>query len=202
MKAAYYEAFGGPISVISVDDPRPTPNGVVIELAASGLCLSDWHGWKGHDPDIVLPHVTGHELAGTIVETGSNVEKFSEGERVTVPFVCGCGSCHPCKTGNQQVCDHQFQPGFTAWGSFAQYVAIDYADENLVSLPEAMNFVDAASLGCRFVTAYRAIVDQARLQPGQTVAVHGCGGVGLSAIQIAKAIGARVIAVDITNDID
>ena len=200
MKAACYEAFNGPIKIVSLPDPEPTPGGVVVKVEASGLCLSDWHGWKGHDPDITLPHVPGHELAGTVIETGKDVHKFKVGDRITVPFVGGCGDCEFCLAGDPQVCDHQFQPGFTAWGSFAEYVALDFADENLVKLPDNLDFVSAASLGCRFITAYRAIKDQGRLISGQTVAIHGCGGVGLSAIQIAKALGATVIAVDITDE--
>ena len=200
MKAAYYETFGGPITIGSLPDPEPSSDGVVVKVEASGLCLSDWHGWMGHDPDIILPHIPGHELAGTIIEIGRDVRRFNIGDRITVPFVGGCGKCEYCVAGDQQVCDNQFQPGFTAWGSFAEYVAIDFADENLVELPENFNFVSAASLGCRFITAYRALNDQGRLIPGQTVAVHGCGGVGLSAVQIAKAMGAKVIAVDITKE--
>ncbi len=90
----------------------------------------------GHDPDIRLPHVPGHELAGVIEAVGAGVERWQPGDRVTVPFVGGCGSCPQCASGNHQVCDHQFQPGFTHWGSFAEYVAIQYADINLVRLPE------------------------------------------------------------------
>jgi alcohol dehydrogenase len=122
------------------------------------------------------------------------------GDRVTVPFVGGCGQCPECHSGNQQVCDHQFQPGFTHWGSFAQFVAIHYADVNLVRLPDEMPFETAASLGCRFATSFRAIVDQGQVTEGQWVAVHGCGGVGLSAIMIARALGANVIAVDISDE--
>lgn len=200
MKAAYYSRFKGPVTVEQVADPAASTNGVVIKVAATGLCLSDWHGWMGHDPDILLPHVPGHELVGEIVATGKQVRKWTKGQRVTVPFVGGCGKCLYCKEGNQQVCDHQFQPGFTAWGSFAEYVAIDYADENLVELPPGLADVAAASLGCRFITAYRALADQAQVQTGQWMAVYGCGGVGLSAILIGSALGARIIAVDITDD--
>ena len=174
-------------------------NGVVIEVKANGICRSDWHGWMGHDPDIHLPHVPGHELAGVIAAVGKNVRRWQVGDHVTLPFVCGCGTCPQCLSGNQQVCDHQFQPGFTHWGSFAQYVAIHYADDNLVRLPEEIDFVTAASLGCRFVTSFRGIVDQGRVSAGQWVAVHGCGGVGLSAIMIASAAGAQVLAVDIDD---
>ena len=198
MKAVIFEKFGGSLSVAQVADPIAADDGVVIKVVASGICRSDWHGWLGHDPDITrLPHVPGHELAGVVEEAGKNVTRWKRGDRVTVPFVCACGTCPECISGNHQVCDRQFQPGFTGWGSFAQYVAIRYADVNLVRLPEEMDFVTAASLGCRFSTSYRAIVAQGRVAPGQWVAVHGCGGVGLSAIMIAHALGAQVIAVDI-----
>lgn len=200
MKAAIYRAFGEPLSIENLPDPEAPPGGVVIAVKATGMCLSDWHGWMGHDPDIRLPHVPGHELAGVVEAVGDGVVDWKPGDRVTLPFVCGCGSCPQCDSGNQQVCDNQFQPGFTHWGSFAEYVAVHHADLNLVRLPDDMEFVTAASLGCRFVTSYRAIVDQARVTAGQWVAVHGCGGVGLSAIMIAKALDARVVAIDIDDD--
>ncbi|MCE2612179.1 zinc-dependent alcohol dehydrogenase family protein [Flavobacteriaceae bacterium D16] len=199
MKAVYYKQFKGPVEVGEVPDPQLGEHAVVIKVAASGLCLSDWHGWMGHDPDIVLPHVPGHELAGTIVEVGKGISQWKCGDRVTVPFVGGCGRCEYCAEGNPQVCDKQFQPGFTAWGSFAEYVAIDYAEQNLVRLPDVFGFTEAACLGCRFITAYRGVVSQGALKDGQSIAVYGCGGVGLSVIQLAKALGAVVYAVDITH---
>lgn len=200
MKAAYYEQFNAPITIRELPDPTPPDDGVVIAVQASGLCRSDWHGWQGHDADIRLPHVPGHELAGVIQAVGKNVRNWQIGARVTLPFVCGCGDCPQCASGNQQVCDHQFQPGFTHWGSFAEYVAIQRADTNLVRLPDEMDYVTAASLGCRFITSFRAVVDQGKTSAGQWLAVHGCGGVGLSAIMIASALGANVIAVDIAED--
>ena len=200
MKAIVYETFGTRPQLRSVPDPAPEAHGVVIRVMATGVCRSDWHGWMGHDPDIRLPHVPGHEFAGVVVAAGSQVRHWKAGDRVTMPFVAACGSCPECHSGNQQVCDHQFQPGFTHWGSFAEYVAVQQADLNLVRLPEAMDFATAASLGCRFVTSYRAVVDQGRISPGQWLAVHGCGGVGLSAVMIASAAGARVVAVDIADD--
>jgi alcohol dehydrogenase len=199
LKAAIYHAFGGPLSIEALPDPEPPVGGVVISVKATGLCRSDWHGWMGHDPDIRLPHVPGHELAGVIEAVGKDVANWKPGDRVTLPFVCGCGACPQCDSGNHQVCDNQFQPGFTHWGSFAEYVAISYADVNLVRLPEELDFVTAASLGCRFVTSFRAVVDQGRVSAGQWVAIHGCGGVGLSAIMIAKALHAHVIAIDIDD---
>jgi alcohol dehydrogenase len=200
MRAVYYEAFRSPPRLEDVPTPAASPEGVVVQVHASGLCRSDWHGWMGHDADIHLPHVPGHELAGTVVEVGSHVRRWRKGDRVTVPFVAGCGRCHECASGNQQVCESQFQPGLTAWGPFAEYVALERADLNLVRLPEETDFVTAASLGCRFVTSFRAVVDLARVQPGEWVAVHGCGGVGLSAIMIANAMGASVVAIDIGAD--
>ena len=200
MKAVVFEEFGKAPTIQTVPDPSPSANGVVIKVEATGLCRSDWHGWMGHDPGIRLPHVPGHEFAGVVVAVGRQVTRWKAGDRVTVPFAVGCGRCFECTSGNHQVCEHQFQPGFTSWGSFAEYVAIDFADTNLVRLPDEMDFATAASLGCRFITSFRAIVDQGRVTPGEWVAVHGCGGVGLSAVMIASAMGANVVAVDLTDE--
>ncbi|MFB6552969.1 zinc-dependent alcohol dehydrogenase family protein [Streptomyces sp. NPDC056405] len=198
MRAVVFERFGEPAEVREVPDPEPAPHGVVVRVEATGLCRSDWHGWQGHDADIELPHVPGHELAGVVAAVGDRVAGWRPGDRVTVPFVCACGSCGACAAGDQQVCERQTQPGFTHWGSFAEYVALDHADVNLVAVPEGMSYATAASLGCRFATAFRAVVRQGRLAAGEWVAVHGCGGVGLSAVMIAAAAGARVVAVDVS----
>jgi alcohol dehydrogenase len=184
--------------VEEVDAPVPAPHGAIVRVEASGLCRSDWHGWLGHDPDVTLPHVPGHELAGQVEAVGSAVIRWAAGDRVTVPFVCACGTCPSCAAGQQQVCERQTQPGFTGWGSFAELVALDHADVNLVALPDAVSDVSAAALGCRLGTAYRAVLTQGRVRPGQWVAVHGCGGVGLSAVLVGVATGARVVAVDVS----
>lgn len=182
-----------------VEVPAPTcpPGGVVIAVGATGVCRSDWHAWQGHDP-VVLPHIPGHELAGTVAEVGAGVTRWRVGDRVTVPFVCGCGVCAYCLAGDAQVCPDQTQPGFTGPGSFAERVAIHAADVNLVGLPDAVGTVAAASLGCRFATAYRALTAHGRLAEGQWLAVHGCGGVGLSAVMVGLALGARVVALDVS----
>lgn len=200
MRAAVFEAFGEHMTVQNVGTPECRSDSAIIKVEACGICRSDWHGWMGHDSDVRLPHVPGHELAGVIEEVGSGVTRWRAGQRVTVPFSCGCGSCSQCASGNQQICDQYTQPGFTQWGAFAEYVEIRCADVNLVEIPDSMSFVTAASLGCRFATAFRGIVHQGRVTAGDVVAVHGCGGVGLSAIMIAAAMGARVIAVDIADD--
>lgn len=200
MRAVVFEKFGELPEVREVPDPAPTADGVVVAVEATGVCRSDWHAWRGHDADVTLPHVPGHELAGTIVAVGERVRHHRPGERVTVPFVCACGTCPQCTSGNQQICDFQFQPGFTGWGSFADFVALDHADVNVVPLPADLDPVTAAALGCRFGTAYRAVLRQGALQAGEWVAVYGCGGAGLSAVLLAVAAGARVVAVDLSPD--
>jgi alcohol dehydrogenase len=200
MKAAVYNTFNGAIHIKQVDDPVLAETEAIIEVQASGICRSDWHGWKGHDPDIQLPHVPGHEFSGIVKEVGSKVSLFQAGDRVTAPFCCGCSTCSQCITGNQHICDNHFQPGFTDWGSFAQYVKIKNADFNLVRLPSTIDFISAAGLGCRFITAFHGIVNQGKVDDSMFVAIHGCGGVGLSAVMIAAVYGAKVVAVDITEE--
>lgn len=197
MRAAVFHEFGGPIAVETVEDPGCPKDGVVVAVRANGVCRSDWHAWMGHDPGVSLPHVPGHELAGVVAEVGPDCRGWRVGDRVTVPFVTACGHCRECRNGQHQVCQRSEQPGFSTWGAFADYVAIHHADTNLVALPEAIAFTAAASLGCRFTTAFRAAIERGRLSAGEWLAVHGCGGVGLSAVMIGVAAGANVVAVDI-----
>lgn len=196
MRAVVYSGYGMMPVLSEVSDPVCPDDGVVVAVGATGVCRSDWHAWKGHEP-VPLPHIPGHELAGTVIQVGPAVTGWRAGDRVTVPFVCGCGVCEYCLAGDAQVCPRQTQPGFTGPGSFADLVAIRAADANLVELPEAVSFVAGAGLGCRFATAFRAVTVHGRLTAGDFLAVHGCGGVGLSAVMIAAALGGRVIAVDI-----
>jgi alcohol dehydrogenase len=197
MRAVVYAEHGVLPRVTEVAEPPCPEDGVVVEVRATGVCRSDWHAWRGHDP-VPLPHVPGHELAGVVAQVGPTVRRWSVGDRVTVPFVCGCGHCEWCAAGEAQVCPHQTQPGFTGPGSFAERVALHAADLNLVRLPDAVDFVTAASLGCRFATAFRALTVHGRVGNGDWLAVHGCGGVGLSAVMIGAALGARVVAVDVS----
>jgi alcohol dehydrogenase len=197
VRAIVFDQFQGPLDVREVADPSAPDGGVVVRVHATGLCLSDWHAWAGHDDDITtLPHVPGHELAGTIAEVGAGVMKWQVGDRVTVPFVSGCGTCEWCLAGQAQVCPDQTQPGFTHRGSYAELVTLYSADANLVAVPDDVSFETAASLGCRFATAYRAVAGRAQVRAGEWVVVVGAGGVGLSAVMIAVARGARVVAID------
>jgi alcohol dehydrogenase len=197
VRAVRYEAFRDAVSVQDVPPPVAGPAGVVVRVEATGLCRSDVHAWQGHDPGVPLPHIPGHELVGRIESTGPEVRRFRVGQRVTVPFVCACGRCPECRSGNGQVCRDQTQPGFTHDGSFAELVRLDEADTNLIAVPDDVDAGAAALLGCRFATAYRGLVLLAQVREGEAVLVVGCGGVGLSAVMIAVALGARVVAVDV-----
>lgn len=200
MHAVVYSAFQARPEVVEVPEPECPDDGVIIAVEATGLCRSDWHGWMGHDPDIAVPHVPGHEFAGHVTAVGDRVVSSQVGDRVTTAFVGACGECASCRRGEAQVCDDQVQVGFHRWGSFAEQVAVPRAEHNLVRLPDGISADVGALLGCRFGTAYRAVVHHGRTEPGDWVVVHGCGGVGLSAVMIAAARGARVIAVDVGAD--
>jgi alcohol dehydrogenase len=195
LRAIVYDAAGAPPVLREVADPDCPPDGAVVAVRATGVCRSDWHAWRGHDP-VRLPHVPGHEFAGVVAQVGERVTGFAPGDRVTAPFVNGCGQCEWCRSGAAQVCPDQTQPGFTHWGSFAERVVVRAADTNLVRLPDSLDFVAAAALGCRFATAFRALTGHGPLRRDAVVAVFGAGGVGLSAVMIAVALGHPVLAVD------
>jgi len=196
MKAAVMEEIGAPLRVHSDwKEPECGPNDAVVRVEANGICRSDYHLWQGGWPWIGLvltpPVVLGHELSGVIEETGVNVTRVKKGDRVVVPFNHGCGVCPTCQSGHQNVCDSMQAP----LGGFARYAKVAVANVNAVPLPEDISFVDAASMGCRFMTAWHGVVDQAGVEAGEWVAVFGCGGVGLAAVNIANAMGANVVAV-------
>jgi alcohol dehydrogenase len=196
VRAAVYDRFRGPIEIVEVPDPEPAPGEVVVEVLATGLCRSDLHGWHGTDPDIRCPHVGGHEFCGRVIELGEGVERLRLGDRVVAPFVCGCGECDPCLAGQHQVCHGQEQPGFTRWGAFAERTTIPWADVNAVEVPDAVDDVSAALVGCRVSTSFRGVVERGRLAGGEVLCVVGCGGIGLAAVALGRALGAEVVAID------
>jgi alcohol dehydrogenase len=200
MRAALIEAFSEPLVVRDVPDPQCPADGAIVRVRACGVCRSDWHAWTGADPDVSAPHVPGHEFAGVIEEVGRDCRRFKRGDRVTAPFILACGRCPDCIGGDPTVCNHQHVVGFSSWGAFAERIAVPRADFNLVHLPEAIGFTAAAGMGCRVTTSFRAVVDRAKLQPGEWLAIHGAGGVGLSALLIGAAIGASVLAIDVNED--
>lgn len=197
MRAVHVTAFGESPQVLDLPAPVPPTGGVVVDVELTGLCRSDFHAFSGHDDSVQVPYVPGHEFLGRISALGDDVAGWRVGQRVTAPFVCGCGDCRWCAAGQSQVCPHQSQPGFTYDGSWAEQVVVPAADHNLVAVPESLSAASVASLGCRFATAFRALQHRAQVRPGEVVAIFGCGGVGLSAVMLARALGAQVIAVDV-----
>ncbi|WP_058994417.1 zinc-dependent alcohol dehydrogenase family protein [Haloarcula sp. CBA1127] len=205
MRAAVIEEHGEPLTIQDVPYPEPQPDQVVIETEACGVCRSDWHAWQGDWEWFGIQtgpgQILGHEPAGVVADVGADVEQFSEGDRVTVPFHLGDGSCQYCQRGHANICETSMPLGFldAAPGAFAEAFPVREADFNCVTLPDAVDFTEMAGLGCRFMTAYHALTDRADLRPGDAVAIHGCGGVGLSAVHIADALGAEPIAVDVQD---
>jgi alcohol dehydrogenase len=206
MRAAVFTDFGEPLDVRDVDAPDADDDGVVVELEACGICRSDWHGWIGdwawRGVDFDEGHIFGHEPAGTVIEVGDDVENVREGDHVAVPFNLGDGTCQLCKNGHSNVCENRMGLGFAeeAQGAWAEEVHVPWADHNIVRLPDGVSSVDMAGLGCRFMTSFHALAHRADVGAGDWLAVHGCGGIGLSAVHIGDALGANVIAVDLTDE--
>ena len=206
MRAAVLREYGEPLSIETVPEPSAGPDGMVVAVEACGICRSDWHAWQGHgdwaDDAVPRGQVLGHEPAGRVVETGARVTAFEPGDRVVVPFNLGDGTCRHCRSGHGNVCTGGWALGFEpdAPGAFAERVAVPAAEFNATRLPDDVSARAAAALGCRFMTAYHGLVNRADLRPGERVAVYGCGGVGLSAVQVAAAAGARPVGIDVDAD--
>ncbi|MCB1329266.1 MAG: zinc-dependent alcohol dehydrogenase family protein [Maritimibacter sp.] len=200
MRAAQLDGWRAPLRIVDLPDPECPADGVVLKLLACGICRSDWHAWTGSDPDVALPHVPGHEYCGEVIAVGPDVRGWAVGDRVIAPFILACGHCPDCAAGHQTICAHQEVPGFTRPGAFAEKIAVPHADANLAALPEGMDPALAASLGCRVTTAWQALTDRAALAPGEWLAVWGGGGVGLSALLLGRALGARVAVMDVVPE--
>ena len=203
MRAATFTDYGEPLEVQDVDDPDPAPDGVVIEIDACGVCRSDWHAWRGDWGEQFEPgHVFGHEPAGHVIAVGEEVQSVSEGDHVTVPFHLADGTCQRCRNGHSNLCENGVNLGLEggSMGAFAERLSVPDADHNVVALPDGVTSIDMAGLGCRFMTAFHALNHQAEVGGGDWVAIHGCGGVGLSAVHIADALGASVVAVDLDDE--
>ena len=201
MKAARIVAHRAPLVVGEIAEPDLGPGDARVRVEASGICRTDWHTWNGDFGwigfQVPLPIVPGHEFGGTVVEVGGEVARLRVGDRVTVPFVEGCGYCESCAAGRSGICWNLNAPGFTHDGGYAERVRVPNADLNCVKLPDEVDMLAAAALGCRYSTAYQAVVHRGRLNPGEWVSVFGAGGMGLSAVQIASRLGGRVIAIDV-----
>jgi propanol-preferring alcohol dehydrogenase len=197
MRAAIVQELKKPLVIGDFPVPEVGPKDALIRVEACGVCRSDWHIWQGDlswaGLYLQVPAVLGHEQAGTVEKVGSDVQLIKPGMRVLTPFHNGCGSCRYCVDGLSNLCD---RPGIRT-GGFAEYAMIGGADFNAIPLPDAVDFESGAAMGCRFMTSYHGVADRGEVKGGDWVVVNGCGGIGLSAVQIAAALGAQVIAVDL-----
>ncbi|GAA5078633.1 alcohol dehydrogenase catalytic domain-containing protein [Roseibacterium beibuensis] len=199
MRAARLTGWRQPLEIGTAPDPACPRDGVVLEVLACGVCRSDWHVWTGGDP-VDLPHIPGHEYCGVVVETGPETRNWRLGDRVIAPFILACGTCPDCQSGHQTICSTQVLPGFTCDGAFAERVAVAHADANLTRLPDGMDPALAAALGCRVTTAWHALTGRAALKPGEWLGVWGGGGVGIAALMLGRAMGARVAVADVVPE--
>ncbi|PKP74441.1 MAG: alcohol dehydrogenase [Alphaproteobacteria bacterium HGW-Alphaproteobacteria-6] len=200
MRAALLTRFRAALEIADLPEPDCPADGVVLSVLACGICRSDWHAWNGSDPDIVLPQIPGHEYCGVVEAVGPLVTRWKPGDRVIAPFILACGRCPACAAGQQTTCATQILPGFTVPGAYAEQIAVPRADVNLAALPEGMDPALAAALGCRVTTAWHGLTGRAALAPGEWLAVFGSGGVGLAALLLGRAIGARVVMVDVVPE--
>ncbi len=198
MRAAVLREYGKPLSIENVAAPECPEDGVVLKVLACGVCRSDWHGWVGEHPRVKPGQIGGHEYCGEVIEAGRRAQ-YKVGDRVIAPFILACGTCPQCRSGESNTCLDQRLPGFIEPGAFAEYVAVP-RDHNLARLPESMSPTLAAALGCRVTTAWHALTGRAGLQPGEWLAVHGTGGIGLAAMLLGRALGARVIVTDVVQE--
>ncbi|MPR05451.1 zinc-binding dehydrogenase [Microvirga tunisiensis] len=204
MRAARAVGVRSPIEVASVPVPEIGEEDALVRIVASGICRSDWHIWNGdwvwNGVHLPVTGILGHEIGGIIESVGSRVKRLTPGQRVTVPVHLACGRCSSCMRGLQNMCDDgdssHHVPGSGGW---AEYMRVPNADLNCVVLPDNVDELTAAALGCRYMTAWRAVHKQGAVKGGELVAVVGCGGVGLAAVEIAACLGAEVIAVDVDD---
>jgi D-arabinose 1-dehydrogenase-like Zn-dependent alcohol dehydrogenase len=199
MKAMVLEAYSEPMVVKEFPNPQCPPHGAIVRVEGSGICRSDWHLWMGDWSWIGLalqpPAVLGHEYAGVVEEVSKEVKNFKRGDRVVMPPNHACGTCEDCRRGSSNLCF----AGGTFMGGYGRYAAVAHADFNMVPLNDQIDFIEAAAMGCRYITAYHGVLDQGQVKADESVVIYGCGGVGLSATQIAAAAGAQVIAVDLDD---
>lgn len=199
MKAALFSEYGPPsvIRIADVPRPEPGPGGVRLRVAAAGLNHLDVWVRRGLPIETPMPHIGGSDVAGTIDAVGDGVTGVSVGDRVVADPSISCGDCEWCRKGEQPLCVAYKILGEHTQGGFAEYVVVPAT--NLFPVPAAYDMQAAAAAPLPFLTAWRALVSRAALQPGESVLVTGAsGGVSTAAIQIAKLIGARVYALTST----
>ena len=192
MKAVVLEEYNKPLVIRDVDIADPGVHEVTIEVKACGLCLSDVHIAEGKVPTVTLPHIPGHEIAGIVAKTGSKVKDFQAGDRVAMSLDLYCGRCDYCLRGETNRCDNLARIGFETDGGYAEFVNIPAS--NLELLSEKISFEKACIIPDAVTCSYRAIKYVGQVAVGDRVGVLGVGGLGMQAVQIAKLMGAHVIA--------
>ena len=199
MKAAVVRAFGQPLSIEDVPVPRPGRGEVLIRVIASGVCHTDLHAADGDWPvKPTLPFIPGHEAVGDVVELGPDVVGLDLGDRVGVPWLYdACGRCEFCETGRETLCPNQHNTGYSVNGGYAEYVVAkaDYVGR----VPKDLDPALAAPVLCAGVTTYKGL-KETEARPGQWVVISGIGGLGHVGVQYARAMGLRVIAVDVAPE--
>lgn len=198
MRAAVFHGSGEPLRLEEVPDPQVGPGEILIRVSACGLCHSDLHYIDHGVPTFRKPPlILGHEAAGLVSAYGAGVTQFAEGDRVLMPALLWCSECRYCRTGRHNICAHSRMPGNDVDGAFAEYVKAP-ADQ-CFQVPAEIPLIEGCVIADALTTPYHAVVDRARVQPGELVLVVGCGGVGINAVQIAAIMGAQVIAVDLSD---
>lgn len=193
MKAAVLDRFNEPLDIREVDDPRPGPGEVIVRTRAAGICRTDLKIAGGGIPTVPTPLIMGHELAGEVAALGPGVRGVEEGTRVSVGLDISCGTCHYCRRGKLDYCARLLRLGLEEDGALADYVRVPAA--NLIEIPPTVTFAQAATVPDAIASPYHAVMNRAGVRAGQTIAIYGLGGLGLSAVQIAAVAGARVIAI-------
>lgn len=195
MKAARLTKLGSPLEMQEIAIPQVGPRNVLIRVKAAGICHSDAHYRAGVSPVEPMPLTLGHEVAGVVEKTGAGVEGFTAGDRVCVHYLATCGACNFCKAGTEQFCPSAQMIGKHRDGGYAEFVVVPA--RSVFRLPDEIPFEQGAILMCSSATSLHAL-NKARLRPGETVAIFGVGGLGVSAVQLAKCFGAaEVFGVDI-----
>ena len=199
MKAAVFHAARQPLSVQDMPDPAPGPGELLVRVAACGVCHTDLHYIDHGTPTFKQPPlILGHEISGTVAGLGAGVSGWQRGERVLLPAVYGCGQCPACRNGRENICERMVMFGNNVDGGYAEFVVAPSRDVH--RLPDRIPLVEGAIIADALTTPYHAVVHRGRVQAGDHVAVFGCGGIGLNLVQIAAAFGARVTAVDLSEE--
>ncbi len=195
MKAAIFYEKGSPLKIEEIPVSRPKGREVLIKIRACGVCHTDLHYLDHGVPTFKKPPIIlGHEPSGIVEEAGPEARKFKKGDRVIIPPVFSCGECALCRTGHENICENMVMLGNHINGAFAEYMTV--GEKDVIPLPDEIPLEEGAIITDALATPFHALKNRANLKPGDVIAVFGCGGVGMNVVQVASAMGAKVIAVD------